>query len=756
MAAETDAGYPNRELIERVAALLERLPSRSLRPGELTEPTVYCRAVEGAEDYEADGHSPGGDDPGHYAEYTVPPAPMKAFALDDGFVFNPASGHTTGGVVAATLIVSEQYGDGDPAVAHHQEMHAAGGEAGPAHVLSDALHIDLETASALAEGNGLTIPARAVTGAMAANALRAVLDGRNGEEVWRDVNRETAPWHLEGPRIHPTAFVDPQADLGPDAVVGAGAYIGGHVVVLSGTRVEDGCRIDDRAVLGPNTVLEEDVWVGSDARVQNAQVAAGSVIEDTAVIDGVELPTARFVAAGEAVGRGGIRADETVSIELPARHGARTREETRIHETAQVHPSAVVLPGARIERDAIVAAGTVIGRDARVNEFARVGEDAVVGTGAVIRKGARLEGGHRERTIVGVDASVGEIAAVRPGAIVRAGGRVADGAIVNMGEASSVSRQRRGSQRELPRHGPIAPLRTSQWERWQQYQSAGGPSSDVPADIARRPDHLVHPTATVHPSVELNPNTIVGPGAVIGEGVVLEGACEVRAGAHVQANSHISSSMIGHGATVGHGSTIADSTIAGAVGGADPVQLGRRANIQDSSIGAGVVAGQDLDAVSVSLSSRVVIGEHVRLAADVTIKTGAHIGDETCLNEGVRVERGAELGKHVVAGAGGTIRENARVGEGTTIGHASSIGTKARVGEWTELGHHVEVPAGARVEPNTYVEEFDPYGPLPKGVHRDVAIGAHAPAPATGQVAAGAAAANDRPRSPATEHSRSS
>ena len=359
----------------------------------------------------------------------------------------------------------------------HGEMHPDDGEAGPAHVLSDALGIDLETAVSLTDGKGLTIPPRAVTGAMAANALRAVLDGQNGEAVWKEVNLETAPWHLDGPQVHPTAFVDPRADLAPDIVVGPGAYVGGDAILLSGTHVGEGSRVDDRAVLGPNTVLDNDVWVGSDARVQSARLGPRSVVEDTGVVDGVELPAASVVLARQAVGRGGIAAGEVVSVELPAPEGARTREGARIHPTAHVQPSAVVLPGAEIGAHSIVASGAVVGRDAKVGESARIGEDAVVGTRAVVEKCARLEGGSRERTIVGVDGRVDATATLAPGAVVRAGGRVPEGAIVGMGEATSVRHQGSSEQPERADHGPIAPLRTSQWERWQQYQSAGGPSS---------------------------------------------------------------------------------------------------------------------------------------------------------------------------------------------------------------------------------------------------------------------------------------
>jgi UDP-N-acetylglucosamine acyltransferase len=58
-------------------------------------------------------------------------------------------------------------------------------------------------------------------------------------------------WHRDdGPRIHPTAIVDPGADLAPDVRVGAYSVIGARVCVGAGTRIGHHVVIGGRTRIG--------------------------------------------------------------------------------------------------------------------------------------------------------------------------------------------------------------------------------------------------------------------------------------------------------------------------------------------------------------------------------------------------------------------------------------------------------------------------------------------------------------------------
>ena len=521
---------PRRRLIDRVAAFVEQLPPRGLG---LEEPCSPLFAVP----------SGGGGDPDVFGEpgsgaadvfFDPPSVPMRAFTLSDGSFYGPGDRDCAGGLAVATLSVCQRDGiDVSDALAAG-EAAAAEGCPGDERFLEVALGVDAGTTESLARGSRTLrqwCPPEAVTGSQAAAALGSAADGLWRHHVWSDALLEVAPERCDGPQVDPTAFVDPQAFVANDVVVDRDAYVGGGAVLLAGTRVRPGSRVDDGAVVGPGTELGEGVWVGSGAHVRSARVNDGGVVEDRAVVLGAHLPPNSVVVEPRVVGDFGDGVD-TVPRTLPAGEISQETAEGDHESDHSLDPSpgALVMPGARVAESAFVAPGAVVCPGAVIGHDTHVGPGVVVGSGALVREGVYLPGGS-ERTIVGTCAVVDAHAELANGAVVRSKGAVPVGRQLGPGEATSCSVIPPGCPHRLD--GPALPLRTSRWERCQHYQSAGGASSDVPAAIAGKPDHLVHPTAADHPTAQLSPDTVVGPHAVIGKDVVTRGACDIRGGAVV-------------------------------------------------------------------------------------------------------------------------------------------------------------------------------------------------------------------------------
>ena len=286
-------------LIERVADFVERLPPRGLTIEEPSAPLFRRLSPPAVGAGVVDPTDPAFD-PERGCFYDPPALPLDAFDLSDGSYYGPGDRGAAGGLAAAVVAVCERDGvEVSAAVAAGREA-AAGGLAGDQRFLELALGVERDTAEALATGSGAlreVCPARAVTGAYVASALRRAADGDWGHNVWRDVLPDVAPGNRVGPRVDPSAYVDPQAHLSRDAVVGPDAYVGGGAVVLAGTRVGAGTRVDDGAVLGPDTVVGDGVWVGADAHVRHARVGDGSVVEDTGIVLGADLPAGSVVVA---------------------------------------------------------------------------------------------------------------------------------------------------------------------------------------------------------------------------------------------------------------------------------------------------------------------------------------------------------------------------------------------------------------------------------------------------------------------------
>lgn len=119
---------------------------------------------------------------------------------------------------------------------------------------------------------------------------------------------------LQGPRIHPSAVVDPAARVAPDAHIGPlcvvepGAEIGAGTVLRARVHVGHDCRIGDRCILHPGVVIGADgfgfaphqgqwekieqlgaVRIGDDVEIGANTCIDRGALEDTVIEDGVKL-----------------------------------------------------------------------------------------------------------------------------------------------------------------------------------------------------------------------------------------------------------------------------------------------------------------------------------------------------------------------------------------------------------------------------------------------------------------------------------
>ena len=117
-----------------------------------------------------------------------------------------------------------------------------------------------------------------------------------------------------GPRIHPSAVVDPSARIAPDAVIGplcvieAGAQVGAGTVLHSRVTVGHGCRIGQRCIVHAGVVIGADgfgfaphqgrwekieqlgaVRIGNDVELGANTCVDRGALDDTVIEDGVKL-----------------------------------------------------------------------------------------------------------------------------------------------------------------------------------------------------------------------------------------------------------------------------------------------------------------------------------------------------------------------------------------------------------------------------------------------------------------------------------
>ncbi|WP_274911364.1 acyltransferase [Streptomyces sp. WZ-12] len=121
------------------------------------------------------------------------------------------------------------------------------------------------------------------------------------------------------PRVHPLAYVHPDAVLIGDVTIGPDAYIAplaslrgdfGAIRIGAGANVQDGCVL--HCFPDTTTIVEEDGHIGHGTVLHGCRIGAGALIGMNSVImDGAVVGERSFVAANSFVKSG---------FEVPARH----------------------------------------------------------------------------------------------------------------------------------------------------------------------------------------------------------------------------------------------------------------------------------------------------------------------------------------------------------------------------------------------------------------------------------------------------
>ena len=133
----------------------------------------------------------------------------------------------------------------------------------------------------------------------------------------------------DGPRVHPSAVVDPQAQVDPTATIGAlcvverGAHIGAHTVLKPRVTVAEDCLVGERCILHPGVVVGADgfgfaplagggwekieqlgaVRIGNDVEVGANTCIDRGALDDTVIEDGVKLDNLIQVGHNCRIGR---------------------------------------------------------------------------------------------------------------------------------------------------------------------------------------------------------------------------------------------------------------------------------------------------------------------------------------------------------------------------------------------------------------------------------------------------------------------
>lgn len=160
-------------------------------------------------------------------------------------------------------------------------------------------------------------------------------------QLWRSHH---AP--AQGPRIHPSAVIDPSAQIADTARIGAlcvverGASIGEHTVLKSRVTVSEDCVIGARCLLHPGVVIGADgfglaphagAWVkieqlgavriGDDVEIGANTCIDRGALDDTVIEDGVKLDNLIQIGHNVHVGRNTAMAG-CVGVAGSARIGA--------------------------------------------------------------------------------------------------------------------------------------------------------------------------------------------------------------------------------------------------------------------------------------------------------------------------------------------------------------------------------------------------------------------------------------------------
>lgn len=142
-------------------------------------------------------------------------------------------------------------------------------------------------------------------------------------QLWRQQHQ-----HETGPRVHPSAVIDPtavvhpQAQIGPLCVLERGVRIGALTVLKSRVTVSEDCVIGERCILHPGVVIGADgfgfakdgerwekieqlgaVRIGNDVEIGANTCIDRGALQDTVIEDGVKLDNLIQIGHNVRIGR---------------------------------------------------------------------------------------------------------------------------------------------------------------------------------------------------------------------------------------------------------------------------------------------------------------------------------------------------------------------------------------------------------------------------------------------------------------------
>ncbi|HWL07474.1 MAG TPA: acyl-ACP--UDP-N-acetylglucosamine O-acyltransferase [Planctomicrobium sp.] len=171
--------------------------------------------------------------------------------------------------------------------------------------------------------------------------------------------------------IHPTAFIDPQAEIDPSSVIGP------YVIIQGDVKIGPGCH------LAPGVVIYGPTTIGSNCRI-HAHAVIGDVPQDRAYsgeVSYVHIGNDCIIREGVTIHRGSQKDTET-------RVGDRCMLMTNSHigHNCVLENDVIMISGSLLGGHVHVGEGAVISGNAAVHQFVRIGELAMIsGLGKIVQ-----------------------------------------------------------------------------------------------------------------------------------------------------------------------------------------------------------------------------------------------------------------------------------------------------------------------------------------------------------------------------------
>ena len=169
--------------------------------------------------------------------------------------------------------------------------------------------------------------------------------------------------------IHPTAFVDPEAELGADVCIGPLAVISRGAKIGAGSVIGPQCFIGWNATLGEGAYLREAVSIG-------ARVTIGARL--------IAQPGARIGGDGFSFVTAEPSSVESVRKTLGDQGEAKAQDWTRIHSLGSVTIGDDVEIGMGSTIDCGTIRDTVIGSGTKLDNQVHMGHNVVIGRNSLI------------------------------------------------------------------------------------------------------------------------------------------------------------------------------------------------------------------------------------------------------------------------------------------------------------------------------------------------------------------------------------